>query len=80
MPVAFRSVIQIDDQLFNAGQSLFPLLPPKKNTVSHEVAGLVMGAKKQERFSGDRLQNAARHQFFLGAHIMIQGVDRHDPA
>ena len=80
MPLAFRSVIQIDDQMFDTGQILFPLLSPKKNTVSHEVADLVMGAKKQERFAGDRLQNAARHQFSLGTPIMIQCVDRHDPS
>ena len=44
--------------------------------LSGSVAKLVklgdnVGAEKQERPARNRLQNSARHQFFLGVHIMI---------
>ena len=41
----------------------------------HEVAGFVAGPEKQECSAGNWLQDAARNQFFLGAHIMIQCLD-----
>ncbi len=47
---------------------------------NHKIAGFVACAEKQKRSAGDRLQNSARHQFFLRAHIMIQCFDSNDPA
>ena len=44
--VAFRAVIQVDDQLFHAGEFLLSVLPPQKKTVNHKVAGFVVGAEK----------------------------------
>ncbi len=77
--VAFRSVIQIDDQMFYAGKFLPSFLPPQKNAVDHKVAGFVVGAEKQERSASNRLQNAAWNQFLLEAHIVIQHFDSHNP-
>ena len=80
MSVAFRPVVQINDQLFQAAKFLPSFLPPQNNAVNYKVAGFVVGAEKQERPAGNRLQDAARHQFFLGTHIMIQCFDRHNPS
>lgn len=79
MSVAFRPIVQIDDQLFQTGKVLPSFLPPPHNAVNYKVAGFVVGAEKQERPAGNRLQDAARNQLHLGIQIMIQCLDSHGP-
>lgn len=61
-------------------KALPSVLPPQQQTVRHEIAGFVVGAKEQKGLAADRLQYAPGHQLLFHAHVMVQRLDGFDPA
>lgn len=75
MPTAFRPVVHIDDNTFDIGEIPLSLIPPKEKPITQKVAGFVAAGVKEECSAGYRFQDAARYQFLLGAHIVVQRLD-----
>jgi len=80
VPAALGTIVQVDHEAFYGGQAFLAHRPPTIESIDQEIAGLVAGGKKQERFAVGGFQNSARRQFFLGHHIMISRLDRLKPA
>lgn len=75
VPTTFRPIVHIDNNTLDIGKLLLSFIPPKEKPINQKVAGFVAAGIEQECPTGRRFQDAARYQFLLGAHIVIQCFD-----
>jgi hypothetical protein len=71
----FRAVVHIYDKPPGSNEFLLARVPPKFDAINDEVAGLVAFGEKQKCFATVGFQDASRHKFFFGHHLVVECLD-----